>query len=136
MDREFEETIERASLEAKEIIVTGDFNLTLLCGTSSSRQWLRTTQSFNMSQLVNMPTRVTATSETFIDHAYSTSPENILDVSVPVLDLSDHYSVCITRKLAKSFENGPVHEFISYRNIKTFDETQFLNALANQPWSV
>ena len=132
----FEETIERANLEAKEIIVTGDFNFNLLCGTSSSRQWLRTTESFNMSQLVNRPTRVTATSETLIDHVYTNSPENILDVSVPVLGLSDHYPVCITRKLSKSFKNGPVHKFISYRNIKMFDETQFLHALANQPWSV
>ena len=119
----FEETIERANLEAKEIIVTGDFNFNLLCGTSSSRQWLRTTESFNMSQLVNRPTRVTAISETLIDHVYTNSPENILDVSVPVLGLSDHYPVCITRKLSKSFKNGPVHKFISYRNIKMFDET-------------
>ena len=50
--------------------------------------------------------------------------------------LSDHYPVCITRKLSKSFENGPVHKFISYWNIKTFDLTRFLNTLASQPWSV
>ena len=50
--------------------------------------------------------------------------------------LSDHYPVCITRTLSKSFENGPVHKFISYWNIKTFDLTRFLNALASQPWSV
>ena len=116
--------------------MTGDFNFNLLCETSSPKQWLRTTGSFSMAQLVNRPTRVTATSETLIDHAFSNSPEIILDVSVAVLGLSDHYLVCITRKLSKAFENGPVHKFINYKNIKTFDQTQFLNALANQPWSV
>ena len=82
------------------------------------------------------PTRVTAKSETLIDHVYSSTPENITDVSVPVLAVSDHYPVCITRKLSKAFDTGPVHKFINYRNTKTFDEEQFLNDLANQPWSV
>ena len=63
-------------------------------------------------------------------------PENIVDVSVPVLDVSDHYPVCITRKLAKSFDKGPVHKYISYRDTKRFNETDFLSDLENQPWSV
>ena len=82
------------------------------------------------------PTRVTATSETLIDHVYSNTQGNIIDVSVPVLAISDHYPVCITRKLSKAFDTGPVHKFINYRSSKTFDEEQFLHDLANQPWSV
>ena len=61
-------------------------------------------------------------------------PENIVDVSVPVLGVSDHYPVCITRKLAKSFDKGPVHKYISYRDTKRFNETDFLSDLENQPW--
>ena len=41
-----------------------------------------------------------------------------------------------TRKLSKTFDTGPVHKIINYRNTKTFDEEQFLNDLSNQPWSV
>ena len=67
---------------------------------------------------------------------YSNVPENIVDISVPVLGVSDHYPVCITRKLAKSFDKGPVHKYISYRDTKRFNETDFLNDLENQPWSV
>ena len=44
--------------------------------------------------------------------------------------------MCITRKLSKAFDAGPVHKFINYRNTKTFDDEQFLNDLANHPWSV
>ena len=132
----FEEAIECANLEAKEIIVIGDFNFNLLNETGSSKQWLHLTDSLNLTQLVKKPTRVTATSETLIDHVYSNTQGNIIDVSVPVLAISDHYPVCITRKLSKAFDTGPVHKFINYRSTKTFDEEQFLHGLANQPWSV
>ena len=53
-----------------------------------------------------------------------------------VLAISDHYPVCNTRKLSKSFNKGPVHKFITYRDTKWFNETNFLYDLENQPWSV
>ena len=132
----FEKSMEHANLEAKEIIVIGDFNINVINDTNSTRNWLLTTDSLNMTQLVKKPTRVTATSETLIDHAYSNTIDNIIEVTVPVLGVSDHYPVCITRKLSKAFDTGPVHKFINYRDTKTFDEEQFLNDLNNQPWSV
>ena len=73
-------------------------------------------------------------SETLIDHVYTNTP--ITDISVPVLAISDHYPVCITRKLSKSFDKRPVHKFITYRDTKRFNETNFLYDLENQPWSV
>ena len=69
-----------------------------------------------------------------IDHAYSNTPENIIGVSVLVLAVSDHYPVCITRKLSKMFNTGPVHKIIDYRDTKTFNEEQLLNYLNNQPF--
>ena len=81
-----------------------------------------------------MPSREQLVS--LIDHVYSNTIDNIIEVTVPVLGVSDHYPVCITRKLSKAFDTGPVHKFINYRNTKTFDEEQFLNDLNNQPWSV
>ena len=82
------------------------------------------------------PTRVTTTSETLTDHVYCNTQGNITAVSAPVLAISDNYPVCITRKLSKAFDTGPVHKFINYRRTKPFDEEQFLHDLANQPWSV
>ena len=132
----FESMMELAILEAKEIIVMGDFNVNVMNDSSSTRNWLLTTGSSNLTQLVTKPTRVTPTSETLIDHAYTNTPDNIIEVTVPVLGVSDHYPVCITRKLSKTFDIGPVHKFINYRCTKTFDEDQFLTDLNNQPWSV
>ena len=132
----FDAMMELAISEAKEIIVRGDFNVNVMNDTSSTRNWLLTTDSANLTQLVTKPTRVTPTSETLIDHAYTNTPENIIEVSVPILGISDHYPVCITRKLSKTFDNGPVHKIINYRSTRTFDEGQFINDLINQPWSV
>ena len=77
--------MERANLEAKEIIVLGDFNINVLNESSSSNSWHQVTHSFNLTQFVKKPTRITTKSETLIDHAYSNTPENIIEVSVPVL---------------------------------------------------
>ena len=79
---------------------------------------------------------MTDVSETIIDHAYSNEPNNIITVSVPKYSISDHYPVCITRKISKSFECGPVHKFISYRDTSSFNETDFIRDLEEQPWSV
>ena len=126
----FEETMERANLEAKEIIVLGDFNINVANECISSNSWQQVTHNFNLTQFVKKPTRITTKSETLIDHAYSNTSGKIKDVSVLVLGVSDHYPVCITRKLTKTVDTGPVHKIINYRNTKTFDEEQFLNDLA------
>ena len=62
--------------------------------------------------------------------------ENIVNVSVPIYAISDHYPVCLTRKITKDFDKGPVHKFISYRDTKSFSESAFLSDLVNQPWLV
>ena len=80
------------------------------------------------------PKRVKGTSSTLIDHAYSNRAENIIDVYVPCYAISDHYHVCLTRKLShcKASEQG--HKTITYRAMKHFDQDQFLLDLECQPW--
>ena len=90
-----ERSLEHANLEAKEIIILGDFNFNLLNKPNDTLQWTEATDNFNFKHLVNNPTRVTATTQTLIDHAYTNTPDNIIDVSVPVFAISDHYPVGI-----------------------------------------
>lgn len=94
---DFESILEQVYSENKEIILLGDFNLNLL-ENNINRNWLQVTESVNLTQLVNMPTRVTANSSTLIDHAYCNKPENIVDIFVPFYAISDHYPVCLTAK--------------------------------------
>ena len=55
---------------------------------------------------------------------------------MPVYALSDHYPVCLTRKISNDFERGPIHKLISYRDIKSFNEATFISELENQPRTV
>ena len=130
---DFEQILEQVFTENKEVILLGDFNLNLYDNSNSVRNWLQVTESVNLFQLVDTPTRVTASSSTLIDHAYSNMPENIVDIFVPVYAISDHYPVCLTRKISNS-SSGSKHKTITYRNMRHFDNIEFLEDLESQQW--
>ena len=54
---------------------------------------------FGMTQLINVPTRVTLDSSTFIDHTATTNCNNIVESGVLEIKLSGHYLVYCIRKL-------------------------------------
>ena len=83
----FSSMMDAASLDASEIILLGDFNIDLLKPQTS---WLDITSSYNLVQLVNSPTRITASSKTIIDHIYTTHEQNIRELCVPIFGCSDH----------------------------------------------
>ena len=133
---DFEQILEQVFTENKEVILLGDFNLNLLDKNNHVRNWLQVTESVNLFQLVDTPTRVTALSSTVIDHAYSNMPENIVDIFVPVYAISDHYPVCLTRKMSSNSPSGSQHKTITYRYMRHFDNIEFLEDLESQPWSM
>lgn len=107
-----ESVIERANTEQKEIILLGDFSFNLLSETNVTKHWLDTTNNLNLKQFVQTPTRITNSTRTLIDHAFTNVQENITHVSALVYALSDHYPVCLTRKISNDFDRGPVHKLI------------------------
>ena len=123
---DFEQVLEKLYTENMEIILIGDININLLDNSSSVRNWLQIIDSVNLIQLVETPTRVTATSSTPIDHAYSNRAENIVDIYVPCYAISDHYPICLTRKLSQCKASKQGHKTITYRAKKMFDQEQFL----------
>ena len=128
-----ENTIEQAILEDKEVIILGDLNFNLLQD-NSSKSWTRTFNSLHLKQIIDQPTRVTDTSETLIDHVYTNVPGNLTEHTVPHYSISDHFPICITRKMNNICESGPVHNSISYRDTRHLDEQQFLIDMENLPW--
>ena len=76
----FENNLEKAISDNREIIILGDFNFNLLTEhqtDSATKSWIRMINAFNFQQLITKPTRVTNISETLIDHVYSNNPENV-----------------------------------------------------------
>lgn len=131
-----EETLEKIFIENKEMVIFGDFNYNFITTGSNNSKWNNIIDTFNLSQLITQPTRVTPTSSTTIDHIYSNQPQNISYTAVPILSISDHYPIIFTRRLNKNIKKGPVHTTINYRYLKNFNADNFLHDLSNQPWSL
>ena len=119
----------------KEIYLMGDFNRDLL-QVNIKKTWLEYMESFGLEQIVKSPTRITDHSETLIDHIYCNNLSNVLSTKVPILGLSDHFPVFVTRKLNSSSVLKKSHHSISYRSFKNFNEAEFINDLSSTPWDV
>ncbi|XP_062610974.1 uncharacterized protein LOC134272825, partial [Saccostrea cucullata] len=117
----------------QEIILTGDFNVDLLKDPPQS--WTSALEEFGLTQLITIPTRITNTSCTLIDHFYTTQPDNICEIQVPPIAISDHYPVCATRK-SNSMQRKGKHTEIQYRDFKNFNEEEFLSDLQSANFNV
>ena len=125
---DFKENLDNVGKRNSNFLLTGDFNIDML---KPHPSWDATLSLFGLVQLVDIPTRVTASSSTLIDHVYTNKPSAVSDVSVPVLSVSDHYPVTCnwSIKLPKLKKNG--HTTIVYRSFKHFNQSSFLFDLAN-----
>ena len=128
MTDDFPTNLDTVCQRNSNILLTGDFNIDML---KPHPAWDATLSLFGLVQMVNSPTRVTASSSTLIDHVYTNNTSAVSDVCVPVLSVSDHYPVTCSWsiKLPKLKKNG--HTCIIYRSFKNFDQSNFLFDLAN-----
>ncbi|VDI58187.1 Hypothetical predicted protein [Mytilus galloprovincialis] len=128
----FETMMLKVDTEEKETIIMGDFNIDIMSSKKHAK-WSHIKNIFNMSQMVTEPTRVTKTSSTLIDHVYCNLPENINYIAVPKYSISDHYPVCISHK--RGFKTKKqIHDYITYRSTKYFNETDFIHHLSQCPF--
>ena len=120
--------------EDKEFVLLGDLNKNLL-NEEIDRDWGNFIMSLGRTQLVSEPTRVTKDSTTLIDHIYTNNEENIQHVSVKQICLSNHFAVFCSCK-PHSEIGKTKHQTITYRSVKTFDESRFLTDLSLVPWEI
>ena len=85
----FEEFIDTVMNDEKEFILLGDINKNLL-NNDTEREWGNFITSLGLTQLISEPTRVTNDSSTLIDHIYTNNEDNIRNVNVEKLSISDH----------------------------------------------
>ena len=109
----------------------GDFNIDIKAGKLSNTKWKHVIQTNDLHQLIDEPTRVTAHSETIIDHLYTTTPESVIDIHIPKVTVSDHYPIQFTRLTSKSHIKRQQHTIIHYRSINNFNEEQFVSDLSD-----
>ena len=93
----FSKEIEKALMLNDEIYIMGDINYDCKDGIYSNATWKNTVELHDLQQVIQSPTRITAHSETIIDHLYVSNTDKLSDISVPCISLSDHYPIAFTR---------------------------------------
>jgi len=129
----FEDTMTKINPE-RETFIFGDFNICLLNKLSAlCKRYQNILNRFNFKQLINVPTRVTQTSSTLIDHLISNSEDRVSQSGVLQLGLGDHFLIHFTRKIVRQSVNQ--ESIVKIRSMKTYYKDDFTDKLNNANWS-
>lgn len=112
-----------------DIICVGDVNVNLL---NLLNPLSRTFETYNFTQLISEPTRVTNTTASLLDPIFITNPSLVSQSNVINVDeISDHKLVCcnLTITVPKN-----INKLITFRDFKNFDHNVFLHDLTILPW--
>jgi endonuclease/exonuclease/phosphatase family metal-dependent hydrolase len=109
--------------ENKEMYILGDLNCNLLQEKSlfniPTKKLDSLYELYQLTQLINEPTRITITTTSLIDHIVTNTPEKISHSGVVHTGISDHSLVYAIRKI-RVFQK--VEDFVQIRNMKKFDK--------------
>ena len=141
--RQLEETLQVLDSENKEIILLGDSNCDILPNCEDGGRLNRVLPAhlmhilelndlFGFQQLIKKGTRETLESTTLIDHIATTNKSNIVTSGVHETSISDHYMVYCVRKFRGAFKRK--HKIITTRQLKHFDQAEFINDLSLVDW--
>ena len=90
-------------------------------------------QLYQLTQVINEPTRVTKSTKSILDVCITSSPDKIIQSGVVNLAISDHSLIYATRKL-NSVIKGDRQNLSEFRNFRKFNVESFLNDLYMLPW--
>ena len=117
------------------LLITGDTNLDLMnLDSTLTKQYIDILNMNNLQQMVTKPTRVTATSQTLIDHFITSCPNRITHTDVlPCPLVSDHSApyVCVNARVTRFL---PRYKYI--RNERNYNEVSFVEDVKNIPINI
>jgi hypothetical protein len=125
------DTMEKACLENKVVIITGDLNFNYVYDETLCRNPLYAIECSNgLKQLVTEYTRVTSTTKSIIDVILTSHHDLHNSTNIVKLSLSDHYLVYTILNISSCNTNDQVHNHIRYRCYKNFDENEFVHEIS------
>ena len=116
-----------------ETNIIGDFNYDISGNPQNhqTKNFLELCNLYQYSQLIQVPTRVTASSSTLIYLFLTNDPCKFSHHGVSHIGISDH---CLIYAIRKSFISTGYSTIINSRQLKNFDPTMFRRDLALAPW--
>ena len=92
--------------------ISGDLNCNLLnCEGQDSRALINFCHSYNLSQLIKTPTRVTESSKSLLDVILTCDEKQVQKVFVMQSSISGHDLVCVTLRLKKARPEACVYYY-------------------------
>ena len=121
--------------KATEIVLLGDFNINLLQHDkhNPTQKYLEHLISHGMIPLITLPTRITPTSKTLIDHIYTNSIQNSYDSGVIYSTISDHLATFHLRPLHSKITNTKAP--MEFRNMSEKNMVAFKESLDDIDWT-
>ena len=128
-----ETMLDRAPSENIELFFLGDFNQDLLPKrlTADVRDVRQTFSTYQLTQLIKSPTRITNRSKALIDHIYTSDSNKVIASGVSQCAISDHSLIYLVRRCKKL--SGP-SKVINYRNFKNYISKNFKADLHTASW--
>ena len=126
----FELTIEKLKSRKLMYYIGGDFNADLLKSNSDTniKDFMNLTYSLGCITLITLPTRITTTSSTLLDHVYTNNVVGKRESFILVKDVSDHLPVMVCSNL--SLPMSEKSTVILICDTKNFDVEKFLDKLS------
>ena len=114
--------------------IFGDFNFDLLKFQEHGRtkDLLENSFSNGFLELISMPTRLTHTAATLIDHVYTNSVKDNFDTSIILSDISDHFPILTILPDKKKSSKQP---FIEIRNFNEENMQAFREEFLQIDWN-
>lgn len=129
-----EECLTILTPQYETIICTGDFNIDFLnIFNNGTKKLTSLIDNFGLKQIIDQPTRISATSMTLIDLVICSDNLIVSDFTVENFNLSDHCLVNCKLKFPNS-TTEPL--YYTYRCFKNFNYEQFYNDLSNLPFQL
>ena len=122
---------ETDNFDAQEVYILGDLNINLINNQKHTPNGIKRYKEFcslnGLKQLLTLPTRITKTSTSLLDHVLTNSTDRVSQFGVVDTGLSDHQLIYCTRKITRTKTN--VHKYIKTRSLKNYSQTLFLDKL-------
>ena len=123
---------ETDNFDAQEVYILGDLNINLINNQKHTpNNGIKRYKEFcslnGLKQLLTLPTRITKTSTSLLDHVLTNSADRVSQFGVVDTGLSDHQLIYCTRKITRTKTN--VHKYIKTRSLKNYSQTLFLDKL-------
>ena len=118
-------------MEGKELKIMGDLNFNFL-HENLNRSLKTLCEVYQLTKMINEPTRITDSSKSLIDIILTNTPNGICTSGVLHLGISDHSMIYAIRKIA--IPTKTKHKVVTTRNYKHFSASSFRRDLQTIEW--